>query len=309
MDKTTEQEASTQEQTPSSTQTTVTPAVDKQMIEQLVDQKFESSNPEELRQQVKQLQDTVRELAKAPTPDNSSSEDVYKKVSVLFDPNADPEEAKKVFMEIGKASGRPDAELQAVLNQYNTSAETEQSTQEQEQEKVNVDSVYARQAFKQMIDQRKSDRIDSLLSKDDAVAAIMNMKREIEGEEAANAALAILKDKVSKRTNDLLTRTWDSKPADTPFDLEWIEQAGLDAYNTEVEFLKTVVVDPARTSKRAPDAAGQTSILDSDPVKPADEALLKSDPKEYVRQSEAYIKDRTRRAAIQRGRRSPNSQA
>lgn len=299
---TTETTETTTEQTqqqPKQTETPKADSIDYDRIAKLVDRETPATDNSELVRQLNELKGVVSELAASNKPQhNSSQEDFMQELKVMFDPNADPEAAKQAFVKFGKMAGRPEDELMQALGN------TQQTTQEEPAHEEDPNDVYVRQMMKDQIAATRRQHVENLIEGDKQLKAILDLKKEIDGDEAAVAARDKFSKAVQARTTRLLESKWAEQPGNAPFKMEWIDQAAKDAYTSEVELLRTVVVDPSRVSRRTPDAVGESSILDADPVKAPDEALLKSgkpaDRAEYLKQGEAYLKDRARREHVQR---------
>jgi hypothetical protein len=291
--------------------------VDMEAIKKLVDRETPSNDSAALKAELAEIKAAMRQLQEVAKPQVS---DYAEDLKVLFNPDAPVDQAAETFLKLGRAAGRPEAELQQIvegMRQANTSEESYEEPHEEPQvsqapEQEDPYRVYAREAFKRDLQETKAKKIDKLISNDDGFNAMIQLKREIEGDEAADKAIETFKAAISRKTNEVLDRRWSREPQGTPLNLNWIDDAAEQAYRSEVDFMKTVVVDPGRVSKRAPDAGGQASIFDAEPIKAPDPALLQQGREgrdKYLKQGEAYLRDRSRRDAVRKASAGSSSKA
>jgi hypothetical protein len=298
------------------------PPVDKAAIDKLVDQKAgqmtQTQIDAQLRQQQEALQAMQAELAqykeKAEQANNSASVGLAEKAAVLFDPNATEEQAFEAFKALGEAAQVPREQLDQMISSYRSNSTVEEARQTQETEthedpELENYKQYSRELQRERIENARDKQISDLIDNDPTIKALYQIKAEKESAESAQKMVDNLKAEIKHRSTEALNRKWSQQPQGAPFKMEWLAPAIEGAYSSTVDFAKSVVVDPA-TLSRAPDAGGRDPILDTEPMAVPDQSVAITDPTEFLRQGERYLKDRiTREVAQKRQRGAGGSRA
>jgi len=286
------------------------PQIDLEAINRLVDTKVESLNQEQTRRQLEEQQTAIKSLKEQLAQRESSAveaqatrDQVEKIAKTFFTEGSSPEEVQEAFVRLGKMGGRSEEELQALLQERAAAAEeTPQDENQQDPPQDPAEYQYSRYLIKKDVARERTAQINELIEKDENLQALLQVKAEYEGKEAADKFLSTFIEGVERDSERLVNRVWASKPEGTALNPKWLAPAVENAYNDRVDFVKSVVVDPAKLG-RSPDAAGRDPVLEAEPVNAPDPRLWQTDPQEAARQGEAMLKHRSRVAAAKKRQR------